>query len=128
MTDNDQVEGLRSAERRLQQAQLASDVQVLSEMLDDNLVFTGPDGSMYSKEDDLAAHRSGYQTLSRVEESELRALAIGSTGITWFMGTLEGTIGGEPFAARMRYTRTWIQDTESNWKVVAAHATLLPAG
>ena len=74
------------------------------------MLFTGPDGNLYSKEDDLGAHRSGHQVLSRVEESELRVLvtgSTGSTGVTWFLGTLEGTVGGESFVARMRYTRTW---------------------
>jgi ketosteroid isomerase-like protein len=86
------------------------------------LLFTGPDGNLYSKEDDLAAHRSGRQVLSRVEESELRVLVTGSTGVTWFLGTLEGSIGGEPFVARMRYTRTWAHQAGTGWRVVAAHA------
>jgi hypothetical protein len=29
-------------------------------------------------------------------------LAADSTGVTWFHGTLEGTVGGEPFVARKR--------------------------
>jgi len=33
MSDTDQTEGLRAAERRLQAAQLASDVETLTELL-----------------------------------------------------------------------------------------------
>lgn len=121
----DHTEGLRAAERRLQAAQLASDVEALTELLDEAVIFTGPDGDLYSKEDDLGAHRSGHQVLSRVEESELRVLAVGSTGVTCFLGTLEGTIGGEPFMARMRYTRTWILDVQTGWRIVAAHAMFM---
>jgi|ERR1700722_11637146 ketosteroid isomerase-like protein len=122
MSDIDHTQTLRAAERRLQAAQLASDVGALTELLDDAVLFTGPDGNLYSKEDDLGAHRSGHQVLSRIEESELRVLVTGSTGVTWFLGTLEGNIGGEPFAAQMRYTRTWARDADTGWRIVAAHA------
>jgi hypothetical protein len=44
---------LRAADRRLQAAQLQSDVEVLDALIDDRLVFTGPDGRLYSKQDDL---------------------------------------------------------------------------
>ena len=127
MSDTDHTETLRAAERRLQAAQRASDVRALTELLDDAVLFTGPDGNLYSKEDDLGAHRSGHQVLSRVEESELRVLVTGSTGVTWFLGTLEGTVGGESFAAQMRYPRTWARDPETGWRIVAAHATVVPA-
>ncbi|WFE39299.1 nuclear transport factor 2 family protein [Micromonospora sp. WMMD998] len=114
------VEALRAAERRLQRAQLSSDVAELDRLLDDRLVFTGPDGALYSKQDDLRVHRSGQQTMTRVDEEDLAVLVVGGTGVTWFLGTLEGTLSGEPFVARVRYTRTWILDDEG-WRLVASH-------
>ena len=117
------VEALRAAERRLQQAQLASDVAALDHLIDDRLVFTGPDGGLYSKQDDLQVHRSGRQSMSRVDEEDLAVLVVGGTGVTWFLGTLEGTLAGEPFLARVRYTRTWILDAEKGWRLVAAHVS-----
>jgi ketosteroid isomerase-like protein len=128
MSDVDPTEALRAAERRLQAAQLASDVSALTELLDDALLFTGPDGKLYTKEDDLAAHRSGHQVLHKVEEQELRLLVTGSTGVTWFLGALEGTLGGEPFAAQMRYTRTWTRDSRGAWRIIAAQATFTGKG
>ena len=119
-------EGLRAAERRLQRAQLSSDVAELDRLIDDRLVFTGPDGRLYSKQDDLHAHRSGQQTMTRVDEEDLAVLAVGGTGVTWFLGTLEGTLAGEPFVARVRYTRTWILDEDEGWRLLAAHVG--PAG
>lgn len=124
VSDPDLSATLRAAERRLQAAQLASDVGALAELLDDAVLFTGPDGTLLSKEDDLGAHRSGVQALHRIEELELRLRVTGSTGVTWFLGLLEGSLAGEPFAARMRYTRTWTHDDEAGWRIVAAHATV----
>ncbi|MGQ0837500.1 nuclear transport factor 2 family protein [Actinokineospora sp.] len=125
MPNHDHTESLRAAERRLQAAQLTSDVDALAELIDDAAWFTGPDGNLYSKQDDLDAHGTGHQVLSRVEEEELLVLATAHTGVTWFLGTLEGAVGGNPLVARMRYTRTWTHDDLSGWKIIAAHAMFL---
>ncbi|MFD2795172.1 nuclear transport factor 2 family protein [Promicromonospora vindobonensis] len=124
----DPAESLRQAERRLQAAQLASDVDALDGLIEDTALFTGPDGNVLSKRDDLDAHASGYQVMSRVEEEDLRVLVTARTGVTWFLGTLEGTFGGERLAARMRYTRTWTRDDRAGWRIVAAHATFVADG
>ncbi|WBB63374.1 nuclear transport factor 2 family protein [Streptomyces sp. WMMC500] len=122
MHDHDHTESLRAAERRLQAAQLASDVDALSELLDDEGRFTGPDGHLYTKADDLRAHETGHQVLTSLREEDLRVLATAGTGVTWFLGTLEGSVGGQPLRARLRYTRTWLRD-RAGWKIIAAHAT-----
>jgi hypothetical protein len=123
-TAGDATAALRDAERRLQQAQLTSDVEALDELIDDRLVFTGPDGDLYSKQDDLRLHRSGLQSMTRVHEENLEVLVVAGTGVTWFLGTLEGSTAGEPFAARVRYTRTWLHDDSSGWRLIAAHVSL----
>jgi len=128
MTIADHAESLRQAERRLQAAQLVSDVDALDSLIEDTALFTGPDGSVLSKQDDLQAHASRFQVMSRVDEEDLRVLVTGRTGVTWFLGTLEGTFGGQRLAARMRYTRTWAHDDQAGWRVVAAHATFVADG
>jgi len=113
---------LRAAERRLQAAQLASDVDALDALVDERLIFTGPDGLLYDKQDDLRVHRTGAQRMTRVDEEDLQVLVVGSTGVTWFLGTLEGTTPDGPFAARVRYTRTWVHEGGA-WRLVAAHVS-----
>jgi ketosteroid isomerase-like protein len=127
MSNDDHTESLRAAERRLQAAQLTSNVDALTELIHDTGQFTGPDGNLYSKGDDLRAHETGHQVLTRLEEEDLQVLATAHTGVTWFLGTLEGSIGGQPLVARMRYTRTWTRD-QAGWKIIAAHATFVTEG
>jgi hypothetical protein len=67
--------------------------------------------------------RHTIELLTRVEEEDLRALVDGSTGITWFLGSLEGSLSGAPFAARVRYTRTWIRPEGEGWRLLAAHVS-----
>jgi hypothetical protein len=54
--DADRGEGLKQAERRLQAAQLASDVTALGELLDEDAIFTGPDGNLGTR---LRCRRGG---------------------------------------------------------------------
>ena len=123
----DLTSALRAAERRLQAAQFAGDADVLDGLLDDRLIYTGrPDGARYSKQDDLDNHRSRTQRLSRVEEEELIVLVEGHTGVTWFLGTFEGTFGGVAFNARLNLPRTWIYRPDSGGRAIAAHASPAP--
>lgn len=60
---------VQSAELAIRRAQLASDVAALDTLLDDALVFTGPDGAIYAKRDDLDVHRSGVIKTTQLEPS-----------------------------------------------------------
>jgi hypothetical protein len=44
-------------EEALRMAMLSNDVEALSDLLDDRLIFTGPDVHIFSKDDDLSIHR-----------------------------------------------------------------------
>jgi hypothetical protein len=126
MSHDDRIEELRAAERALQAAQLASDVAELDRLIDDRLVFTGPDGRLYSKADDLRIHGTGQQKMIRVDEEELTVLVAGDngeTGVTCFLGTLEGIFNGDHVTARLRYTRTWTRDGAHGWRLLAGHVS-----
>jgi ketosteroid isomerase-like protein len=116
------IDALRTADRRLQAAQLAADAEALDGLIDDRLVFTGPDGQLYSKADDLALQRSGEQRLTEVTEEDLVAIVAGDTGVTCLRARLAGRYKGEEFTADVRYTRTWIR-TPSGWRLLAAHVS-----
>lgn len=124
MAEHAVTDELREAECRLQAAQLAGDIAALDQLLDDRLIFTyGPDGKCYTKQDDLQLHQSRQQVLTKLIQEDLTMLVEGRTGVTWSLGTLEGTFTGTPFTVRLRYTRTWIHDDDHGWRVVAAHAS-----
>ena len=56
---------IRQLEERLRQAMLKSDVAELDALIDDRLLFIGPDGAVFSKKDDLDLHRSGAERIHR---------------------------------------------------------------
>ncbi len=118
--------GLLAAERSLHAAQLAGDVEALDRLLDDRLVAIGPDGGRHTKDDDLAGYRSGSSVITELSEEDVEVLVAGSTGATFFTGTVAGMFGGEPMSARLRYTRTWVHGDRTGWRILAAHIAVLP--
>ncbi|MEE4545673.1 nuclear transport factor 2 family protein [Streptomyces sp. V4-01] len=113
--------GLYEAERALQTAMRAGDVAALDLLLDDRVVYTGPDGRSQTKHEDLEAHRSRTLVVDVLDQEDLHVTVAGSTGITRPLLALQGTAAGQPFAARLRYTRTWVH-ADGVWRVLAAHA------
>lgn len=116
-------ESLRDAEARLQAAQLAADASALDALIDERLVFTGPDGRLYGKADELEIQRSGQQTLTSLTPEVVSVLVDGRLGVTWFLGSLAGVFRGEPFNAQVRYTRTWVHTDAAGWRLLAAHVS-----
>ena len=116
-------DGLRQAERELQSAMLAGDVGALDRLIDDRVVATGPDGRRFTKAEDLETHRSGTLVIEDLTEEELSVVVAGDTGVTVVLLALTGAHEGEEFAARMRYTRTWVRHGDGPWRVLAAHVS-----
>jgi ketosteroid isomerase-like protein len=126
MTNPTMAEDLLAAEHRLHAAQRAGDVAALDQLLHDRLLAIGPDGARHSKADDLDAYRSGSSVIEQLVEEDLELLVVDATGVTFFTGTVAGTFAGQPFAARMRYARTWNHDATHGWRIVAAHIAVAP--
>lgn len=118
---NDIQTELLDAERRLQQAQRDGDVAALDLLLDDSVIAIGPDGTRFRKSDDLEAYRSGSSSIDSLIEEDLAFNVVGTTGATIALCSVAGTFGGGPFAARLRYARTWAYDEKAGWRIVAAH-------
>lgn len=121
-TPSNADDSLLAAEAALRRAQLSSGVAELDRLVDEELVFTGPDGALYGRADDLEAHRSGMIRINRLEPSEERIQRFGSIAVMSMRMEMSGTFRGEPFAGPFRYTRVWYA-RPSGWRVVAGHVS-----
>lgn len=111
---------LRLREAALRRAQLEGDVAVLDRLVDDELVFTGPNGLVYGKSDDLEGHRRGVICIARLEPSDERIQLFGKIAVVSVRMEMSGSFEGAPFAGPFRYTRVWCARGDG-WRIVAGH-------
>jgi len=113
-------------ESELRSAQLAGDVNVLDKLIADELLFTGPDGSVSTKAQDIAAHRSGAVRFRAHEPEELRIRRVGAdVAVTALRARLVVEVGGTLSAGVYRYTRVWARERGGEWRVVGGHVSEL---
>jgi hypothetical protein len=117
---------LMAAEDQLRRAMVSGDVVALGALLDDHVIYTGPDGRQVAKQQDLDAYATGAVEITAYEEQHRSVRVMGRTGITWVLTEVHGRAGSQNFGTRLRYTRTWVYD--AGWRVVAAHASFAPPG
>lgn len=116
-------------EARLRAAQLAADVASLDALLADVLLFTGPDGQLGTKAQDLAAHGSGAVRFRAHEPEELRVRRVGSdVAVSALRVRLAVEVGGTLISGTYRYTRVWAREEGEAWRVVGGHVSEVPPG
>ena len=114
-------------EVRLRAAQLAADVGALDALIADALLFTGPDGQLGTKAQDLAAHGSGAVRFRAHEPEELRVRRVGAdVAVSALRARLAVEVGGTLLRGTYRYTRVWARETGEPWRVVGGHVSEVP--
>ncbi|MFW6852334.1 nuclear transport factor 2 family protein [Burkholderia gladioli] len=116
------IETIARYEAALRDAMLANDVMTLSELINDDLVFTAPDGQVLSKDDDLDAHRARLLRLHRLDIIETRSRRVGEMVVTVTKADLAGHFGSTPIDGQFAYTRLW-RASGARWRVIAGHAS-----
>ena len=111
-------------EARLRRAQLDADVATLDRLIADELLFTGPDGQLGTKAQDLAAHGSGVVRFRAHEPEELRVRRVGSdVAVVALRTRLEVEVSGTLVRGTYRYTRIWARESDDAWRVVGGHVS-----
>lgn len=112
------------AESHLRTAQLRADVAALDRLISDDLLFTGPDGEVATKEQDLDAHRTGAVRFREHEPEELRIRRVGrNVAVTALRTRLAVEVGGVVVRGTYRYTRVWAREKAAEWRVVGGHVS-----
>ncbi|MDB4882433.1 MAG: hypothetical protein JWL95_1199 [Gemmatimonadetes bacterium] len=115
-------------EAALRAAQLGADVAALDQLIADELLFTGPDGQLGTKAQDLEAHGSGAVRFRAHEPEELRVRRVGAdVAVVALRARLTVEVGGTPFHGTYRYTRVWAREVGRAWRVVGGHVSEVPA-
>ena len=116
-------------EARIREAQLRADVAALDALLADDLLFTGPDGTLGTKAQDLAAHGSGAIRFREHVPLELRVRRIGpAVAISALRARLLVEVAGTLVSGEYRYTRVWAREGSLGWRVVGGHVSAIVRG
>jgi len=111
-------------EARLRAAQLTADVAALKELIDDDLLFVGPDGRLATKSQDLEAHSSGTVRFREHVPEELRVRRVGSdVAVTSLRAVLAVEVFGVLSRGTFNYTRVWARDFNATWRVVGGQVS-----
>ena len=111
-------------EAALRAAQLAADVPALARLISDDLLFTGPDGQLGTKAQDLEAHESGVVRFRSHVPEELRIRRVGAdVVVTALRARLDVEVAGTVVRGTYRYTRVWAREGDGQWRVVGGHVS-----
>jgi ketosteroid isomerase-like protein len=108
----------------LRAAQLAADIAALDLLIDDDLLFAGPDGQLATKAQDLDAHRSGAVRFREHEPEALRIRRVGAdVAIASLRARLAVDVGGVLHRGVFRYTRMWSRGGDNRWRIVGGQVS-----
>ena len=113
-------------EARIRAAQLRADLIALDDLISDDLLFTGPDGQLGTKEQDIEAYRSGTVKFMAHVPEELRIRRVSAdVAISSLRAQLTVDVDGHLSHGTYRYTRVWAREDGRAWRVVGGHVSLV---
>lgn len=109
-------------EERFINAMKTSNVDELDVLIDGRLIFTSHSGQLFTKDDDLNAHREGHIEIFDINTSEQHIALFGDVAVVSVRKEISGSFFGETLVGIFRFTRVW-QKMAGSWKVISAHST-----
>jgi hypothetical protein len=117
-------ETIINLENRLRTAMLSSDLVLLDELLDDELVFTNHFGQLTTKQMDLEAHRSGFVKIESIIQTGQNVHIFENVAVVTVLSEICGLFGEIRSTARIHFTRVWQKKKSEEYKLIAAHSSL----
>src|SRR5687768_3009783 len=113
------------AENKLFSAQLASNVDILDQLLYDNLVEVAPTEQIVTKEMDLNSHRAKTMVIEDASTVIDEIRITGDIALSVVTMTAKGKMMGTPLEGKFRYLRVW-KRFDGTLKVIGASIMQLP--
>ncbi len=117
---------IKQLERAWNQAESKQEVQEVSSLLADSLVYTDYDGSFMNKSEYLKWVAAPQQKADHIYDEGQAVKVYGAAAVVTGIYRETGSNKGKPYAIRSRFTDTWIK-REGVWLCVASHSTLIPS-
>lgn len=104
-------------------AVLHANTSAMDSLLADDYMAITPNGTLQTKDQALAAMRSGQVHFSSLELSDRKVRFYGTTALVTSRAEVTGTTPGGDISGSFRYTRVYVRDEQGAWKVVSFEAS-----
>ena len=113
------MEIIKKQEEILRNAMINSDVALLDELLSDDMLFVGPDGSAVTKDVDISAHKSKIQKMTSIVQSEQKIKKYDEETYTVAVKCeVKGTFDDIKIDGNYSYLRVWKKENEK-FRIIA---------
>ena len=99
-----------------------NDVKILERIMADDFVITNVDGSLNSKEQEIAPFRSSDLKFDTVSLQEVKITLYGTTAIVRGSGFFTGKSKWGSFSSKERFTDVYLK-RNGKWQVVSSHSS-----
>jgi ketosteroid isomerase-like protein len=110
-------------ERQAREASLHRDADFPQRSLADDYVAITPLGQVTTKQDSIAARKSGQLRYDDINVTDMVVRVYGDTAVVTARADVKGHQLGEDFSGPYRYTRVWVRRT-GHWQAVSYQATV----
>ncbi len=100
-------EEIIAIENELIKAIKESDIEFLSRILHDDLLFIAPTGQTITKQMDLASHKAGHMVVEQLTATFEEVKIIGDNAIVVVVYDTKGIMLGNSIQGQFRYIRIW---------------------
>ncbi len=120
-----QADEVLQAERRRLQSQMQNDLEQMSQLLDDQLVYVRNSAVVDSKRSYIDSMRKGDTVYEWIEHENETVRIDGCVAMLTGLGKYDVRIGQKPLKLVLRYLSVW-QKSEGQLRLVSWHATRVP--
>ncbi len=106
-------------EREWAEAAVKADVATISRILIDEFIGTDPAGTVYDKQQALAALKSSANKVISAAVDDMTVRVFGDTGVVAGRSIVKEVAAGKQVTGRYRFTDTWIK-RGGRWQCVAS--------
>jgi ketosteroid isomerase-like protein len=121
--DESAIREIVDMERQAREASLRRDADFSQRTLAEDYVAITPLGQVTTKQDTLAARKSGQLRYDTINVSDMVVRVYGDTAVVTARADVKGHQLGEDFSGPYRYTRIWVRRT-GHWQAVSYQATV----
>jgi ketosteroid isomerase-like protein len=123
---SDTTAAIRQLEERRYKAMCEADIDTLSQLLDDSLVYTHSTASTDTKASYLAGIRAKKWQYRKIDRPVEDIRVNGDCAVITGQVRIEIAVDGKPKTLNSRFTNVWLKSGKG-WRMVAWQSTPIPA-